>query len=190
MSVVEVAADAARPGALVSLLALYRLLLRMQITVTRLLGIAGLGALAILIGLFSPLGRQPGPGRRGRGVDLRARNPRPVRGAVARHVGDRRSRRRPPPRLPLAEARGALAASRRGRARDGQRRPAADRRAARGVRARRGSRRRRARGFPRRFARGARVRRPVRRSGDRVPARCLVGARLRPCVGERRRPHG
>jgi ABC-2 type transport system permease protein len=53
MSVVEVAADAARPSAIVSLLALYRLLLRMQITVTRLLGIAGLGALAILIGLFT-----------------------------------------------------------------------------------------------------------------------------------------
>ena len=53
MSVVEVAAAQARPGALVSLFALYRLLLRMQITVTRLLGIAGLGALAILIGLFS-----------------------------------------------------------------------------------------------------------------------------------------
>jgi ABC-2 type transport system permease protein len=53
MSVVDVAADRARPDALVSFLALYRLLLRMQITVTRLLGIAGLGALAILIGLFS-----------------------------------------------------------------------------------------------------------------------------------------
>ena len=53
MSVVAVAADRARPGTLVSFLALYRLLLRMQITVTRLLGIAGLGALAILIGLFS-----------------------------------------------------------------------------------------------------------------------------------------
>ena len=53
MSVVEVAAAQARPGALVSLFALYRLLLRMQITVTRLLGIAGLGALSILIGLFT-----------------------------------------------------------------------------------------------------------------------------------------
>ena len=53
MSVVEAAAAEARPGALVSLLALYRLLLRMQITVTRLLGIAGLGALSILIGLFT-----------------------------------------------------------------------------------------------------------------------------------------
>jgi ABC-2 type transport system permease protein len=53
MTAVEVAAERARAGALVSLLALYRLLLRMQITVTRLLGIAGLGALAILIGLFT-----------------------------------------------------------------------------------------------------------------------------------------
>jgi ABC-2 type transport system permease protein len=53
MTAVEVAAGQARAGALVSLLALYRLLLRMQITVTRLLGIAGLGALAILIGLFT-----------------------------------------------------------------------------------------------------------------------------------------
>ena len=53
MSAVGVAAEPARPGALVSLLALYRLLLRMQITVTRLLGIAGLGALSIVIGLFS-----------------------------------------------------------------------------------------------------------------------------------------
>jgi ABC-2 type transport system permease protein len=53
MSAVDATADAARPGTLVSFLALYRLLLRMQITVTRLLGIAGLGALAILIGLFS-----------------------------------------------------------------------------------------------------------------------------------------
>jgi ABC-2 type transport system permease protein len=53
MSAVEVPAEQGRPDTLVSLLALYRLLLRMQITVTRLLGIAGLGALAILIGLFS-----------------------------------------------------------------------------------------------------------------------------------------
>jgi len=53
MSAANVAADTARAGTLVSFLALYRLLLRMQITVTRLLGIAGLGALSILIGLFS-----------------------------------------------------------------------------------------------------------------------------------------
>jgi ABC-2 type transport system permease protein len=53
MTVVDVAAEPARPGTLVSLVALYRVLLRMQITVTRLLGIAGLGALAILIGVFS-----------------------------------------------------------------------------------------------------------------------------------------
>jgi ABC-2 type transport system permease protein len=42
-----------RPGTLVSLLALYRLLLRTQITVTRLLGIAALGAVSVVIGLFA-----------------------------------------------------------------------------------------------------------------------------------------
>jgi ABC-2 type transport system permease protein len=53
MSAVGAAAAPVRPGTLGSLLALYRLLLRMQITVTRLLGIAGLGAVAVLIGLFT-----------------------------------------------------------------------------------------------------------------------------------------
>jgi ABC-2 type transport system permease protein len=43
----------ARPGTLVSLVAYYRLLLRTQITIPRLLGIGGLGALAVLIGLFA-----------------------------------------------------------------------------------------------------------------------------------------
>jgi ABC-2 type transport system permease protein len=47
------AAVPARPDTLVSFLALYRLLLRTQITVPRLLGIAALGALSILIGLFA-----------------------------------------------------------------------------------------------------------------------------------------
>ena len=47
------AAVTARPGALGSLLALYRLLLRTQITVPRLLGIAALGALSVVIGLFA-----------------------------------------------------------------------------------------------------------------------------------------
>jgi ABC-2 type transport system permease protein len=42
-----------RPGALVSLAALYRLLLRTQISVQRLLGIGALGALAIVIGAFA-----------------------------------------------------------------------------------------------------------------------------------------
>ena len=42
-----------RPGRLVPLTALYRLLLRTQITVPRLLGIGALGALAVLIGLFA-----------------------------------------------------------------------------------------------------------------------------------------
>jgi ABC-2 type transport system permease protein len=44
---------AARPGTLASLLALYRLLLRSQISVQRLLGIGALGALAIVIGAFA-----------------------------------------------------------------------------------------------------------------------------------------
>jgi ABC-2 type transport system permease protein len=43
----------ARPGTLVSLAAFYRLLLRTQITIPRLLGIGALGALAVLIGLFA-----------------------------------------------------------------------------------------------------------------------------------------
>jgi ABC-2 type transport system permease protein len=46
-------AVSARPGTLVSLAAFYRLLLRTQITIPRLLGIGGLGALAVLIGLFA-----------------------------------------------------------------------------------------------------------------------------------------
>jgi ABC-2 type transport system permease protein len=47
------AAVTGRPGTRVSLLALYRLLLRTQITLARLLGIAALGALSIVIGLFA-----------------------------------------------------------------------------------------------------------------------------------------
>ena len=53
MSAAEAAA--ARPGTLVSLVALYRLLLRTQITIPRLLGIGALGAIAVLIGLFARL---------------------------------------------------------------------------------------------------------------------------------------
>jgi ABC-2 type transport system permease protein len=51
MSSVELAS--ARPPMLVSLVALYRLLLRTQITVQRLLGIGALAALSIVIGLFA-----------------------------------------------------------------------------------------------------------------------------------------
>ena len=47
------AAAAARPGTLVSLAAFYRLLLRTQLSVPRLLGIGGLSALSIVIGLFA-----------------------------------------------------------------------------------------------------------------------------------------
>ncbi len=52
MNAVDTAPAAARPRSLVSLLALYRLLLRTQITLSRLLGIAALGSLAVVIGLF------------------------------------------------------------------------------------------------------------------------------------------
>ena len=47
------AAVSERPGTFSTLVAFYRLLIRTQITVPRLLGIAGLGALAVLIGLFA-----------------------------------------------------------------------------------------------------------------------------------------
>ena len=54
MSAIEVAtAVPSRPGRLASLITLYRLLLRTQISIPRLLGIAGLGALSLLIGLFA-----------------------------------------------------------------------------------------------------------------------------------------
>jgi ABC-2 type transport system permease protein len=51
MSTAEAAAT--RQSALTSLVALYRLLLRTQITVPRLLGIAALGAIAVLIGVLA-----------------------------------------------------------------------------------------------------------------------------------------
>jgi ABC-2 type transport system permease protein len=54
MSSADAAAAApARPGSLVSLLALYRLMLRTQVSVARLLAIGALGALAVVIGLFA-----------------------------------------------------------------------------------------------------------------------------------------
>jgi ABC-2 type transport system permease protein len=52
-------AVAARPGTFVTLLALYRLLMRTQITIPRLLGIGALGAISILIGLFARLDDNP-----------------------------------------------------------------------------------------------------------------------------------
>jgi ABC-2 type transport system permease protein len=42
-----------RPGTLVSLASLYRLLLRTQVTATRLVGIAALGGVSVVIGLFA-----------------------------------------------------------------------------------------------------------------------------------------
>jgi ABC-2 type transport system permease protein len=55
MSAVETSAPlpAGRPRTLASLTALYRVLLRTQVTLTRLLGIAALGALSILLGVFA-----------------------------------------------------------------------------------------------------------------------------------------
>jgi ABC-2 type transport system permease protein len=47
------AAAVRRPAALTAFVAIYRLLMRTQITVPRLLGIGALGALSILIGLFA-----------------------------------------------------------------------------------------------------------------------------------------
>ena len=55
MSVVDATRVPARPDTLVSLVALYRLLLRTQITVPRLLGIGALAALSLLLGLFARL---------------------------------------------------------------------------------------------------------------------------------------
>ncbi|MGH3111226.1 MAG: hypothetical protein ACRDQT_09950 [Gaiellaceae bacterium] len=53
------AAASARPGTLTSLAAFYRLLVRTQITVPRMLGIASLGALAVLIGLLARFDDNP-----------------------------------------------------------------------------------------------------------------------------------
>jgi hypothetical protein len=55
MSAVDATPVPARPDTLVSLVALYRLLLRTQITVLRLLGIGALSSLSILLGLFARL---------------------------------------------------------------------------------------------------------------------------------------
>ncbi len=53
MTTLDAAPVPAGPRTLVSLRALYRLLLRTQITIPRLLGIGALGVLAIVLGLFS-----------------------------------------------------------------------------------------------------------------------------------------
>ena len=53
MSAADAAVRAARPRTLVSLGALYRLVLRTQISIPRLLGIGALGGLAIVIGLLA-----------------------------------------------------------------------------------------------------------------------------------------
>jgi ABC-2 type transport system permease protein len=53
MSAVDAASAAVRPKGSTAFVTLYKLLLRTQVTVPRLLGIAGLGGLAVLIGLFA-----------------------------------------------------------------------------------------------------------------------------------------
>jgi ABC-2 type transport system permease protein len=60
MSTVDAAAlPGTQPRRTVALLALYRLLLRSQVTVPRLLGIAALGALAVLLGVFARWDEDP-----------------------------------------------------------------------------------------------------------------------------------
>ena len=141
------APPAAAPSA--TLVALYRLVLRTQVTVPRLLGIGALGAWPCCSASSRP-GRRSGRRPRRTSCGLRPRHRRAARGAVARDGGDRRPRRGPPARLPLAEAGRALAAPGRGRARHRHARRAARRGAARGPRARRGRRRGRARVLRRR----------------------------------------
>ena len=51
---------AARPRTRVSLSALYRLLLRTQLTIARVLGIAALGGLSVVLGVFSRWDSDPG----------------------------------------------------------------------------------------------------------------------------------
>ena len=53
MTAVPLPGAAGRPRPLVSLRVFYRLLLRTQVTIPRLLGIGGLGALALVIGVFA-----------------------------------------------------------------------------------------------------------------------------------------
>jgi len=60
MSTVDAAAlPGTQPRRTVALLALYRLLLRSQVTVPRLLGIAALGSLAVLLGVFARWDENP-----------------------------------------------------------------------------------------------------------------------------------
>ena len=70
----------ARPTARGSLGALYRLLLRTQITVPRLLGIAALGALSIVIGVFARWDSDPAQAATDARFVLRARARRSARG--------------------------------------------------------------------------------------------------------------
>jgi ABC-2 type transport system permease protein len=62
MTAVPAVAPSSRPGTLDSLGVLYRLLLRTQLTIPRLLGIGALGALALLIGVFARSDADPAQG--------------------------------------------------------------------------------------------------------------------------------
>ena len=108
----------AAPRTFVSL-ALYRLLLRTQITLPRLLGIARARRARLLIGLFARWDDDPAQAAADTVAGYGLGVARPARNALARYLGPRRPRRGPAARVPQAEAGAALAASRRGGPRDG-----------------------------------------------------------------------
>lgn len=59
MTALDTASSVPAPSARVTLVALYRLLLRMQISVARILGIAALGSVSIALGVFSRFDDEP-----------------------------------------------------------------------------------------------------------------------------------
>ena len=170
-----------------SFVALYRLLLRLQVTPTagrrdpraRIAGRAARRSLAQ---------RRRAAARDDRGrARLRPRDRPAARDGLARDLERRRPRRGSPARLPLAEARAALAAAGGGDPRDGDDRRAARRGAAR----RRRDRRRRLaadRRDPARVrSRRRRLRRRLRRGRALAAARALVaksssGSQAKPCL--------
>ena len=170
--------------------ALYRLLLRTQITVPRLLGIGALGALSVVIGVFARLDDNPAQAAADAvsGYGLGILVPLATLWLGTSAIGDLVEDQllvylslKPVPRwqLPAAAVLATVSVVVPLTALPLDR-----------LRARRRSRRRRLGGAARRVARRARVRRAVRRGGALVSARDLVGARLRPDLGERRRLHG
>ena len=168
-------------------MALYRLLLRLQVTPLRVVGILALASLAVLLGaLARGDDRSAARDHRDR-ARLRTRHRRPARDGVARDVERWRSRRGSAARLPLAEAGAALAASGGRSPRDRH-----DRRAARRSAARRDRDRRRHlaadRCAPARLrARHPRLRGGLRRGRALAASRALVVPPLHPRLGERPR---